>query len=38
MLPIEETIAHLCSRANPLLSSRLIELSNLNSEELRLFE
>jgi len=37
-LPIEETIAHLGNSANPLRSSRLIELSNLNSEELGLFE
>jgi len=37
-LPIEETIAHLRNSANPLRSSRLIELSNLDSEELGLFE
>ena len=35
-LPIEETIAHLRNIANPLRNSRLIELSNLNSEELGL--
>ena len=37
-LPIEETIAHLGNSAKPLRSSRLIELSNLNSEELGLLE
>lgn len=33
-VPVAETIAYLCDSANPLRSSRLIELSNLNSEEL----
>ncbi len=37
-LPIEETIADLGNSDKPLLSSRLAELSNLNSEELALFE
>ena len=37
-MPIEETIAHLGNRGKPLLNSRLVELSNLNSEELELFE
>ena len=32
-LPIEKTIADLGNRDKPLLSSRLIDLSNLNSEE-----
>jgi len=36
--PVEETIAGLGNSAKPLLNSRLIELSNLNAEELRLLE
>ena len=36
--PAEETIADLGNSAKPLLNSRLIELSNLNAEELRLLE
>ena len=36
--PIEETIADLGNCDKPLLSSRLIDLSNLNPEELRFFE
>jgi len=37
-LPIEETVAALGDSARPLLSSRLAELSNLNAQELALFE
>jgi len=37
-LPIEETIAEIGNRDKPLLNSRLADLSNLNSEELELFE
>ena len=37
-LPVEETIADLRNSANPLPNSRLIELSNLDSEELRSLE
>ena len=37
-LPIEETITELGNCDKPLLNSRLIELSNLNSEELELLE
>jgi HEAT repeat protein len=37
-LPIEETIAALSDSSRPLLSSRLTELSNLNAQELALFE
>ena len=37
-LPIEETIAELGNSANLLLSSRLIELSNLDSTELEFLE
>jgi HEAT repeat protein len=37
-LPIAETIAHLGDSAQPLLNSKLAELSNLNSEELAFFE
>jgi len=37
-LPIEETIADLGNIDKPLLNSRLAELSNLNAEELALFE
>ncbi len=37
-LPIEETIAELGNSDKPLLNSKLVELSNLNSEELALFE
>ncbi|MFB0559583.1 MAG: HEAT repeat domain-containing protein [Dehalococcoidales bacterium] len=33
--PIEETIADLGNNENPLLTSSLVDLSNLNSEELR---
>ena len=38
LLPIEETIADLAANDKPLLNSRLIDLSNLNQEELRIFE
>jgi len=37
-LPIEETVAELANGDKPLLHSRLVDLSNLNSEELGLFE
>jgi len=37
-LPLEEAIADLGNSDKPLLNSRLIDLSNLNSEELRVFE
>jgi len=37
-LPIEETIADLGNSDKPLPSSRLIDLSNLNQEEMGLFE
>jgi len=37
-LSIEKTIAALADSDQPLLNSRLIELSNLNPEELRFFE
>jgi len=37
-LPIEETIADLGNSDKPLLNSRLVDLSNLNSEELGVFE
>lgn len=37
-LPIEEIIADLGNSDKPLLSSRLVELSNLNHEETRLFK
>lgn len=37
-LPIEETIAALGDSGKPLLSSRLVELSNLNQEEIGLVE
>ncbi len=37
-LPIEETIADLGNGDNPLLTSRLADLSNLNSEESRFLE
>ena len=37
-LPIEETIADLSNGDKSLLSSRLTNLSNLNAEELRVFE
>ena len=36
--PIEKTIADLGNSDSPLLTSRLVELSNLDSEELRLFK
>ncbi len=36
--PIEKTIADIGNSDNPLLNSRLTELSNLSSEELELFE
>jgi len=36
--PIEETIADLGNSDNPLPTSRLVDLSNLNSEELRFLE
>ena len=38
LLPIEETVAELANGDKPLLHSRLVDLSNLNSEELGLFE
>ena len=38
LLPIEETIADLADSDKPLLNSRLIDLSNLNPEELRVLE
>jgi len=38
LLPIEETIADLADNDKPLLNSRLFDLSNLNPEELRIFE
>jgi HEAT repeat protein len=37
-LSIKETIADLAKGAEPLLNSRLVDLSNLNSEELRFLE
>ena len=37
-LSIEKTIANLADNDQPLLNSRLVELSNLNPEELRFFE
>ncbi len=37
-LPIEETVASLSDSDKPLLSSKLAELSNLNAQELALFE
>ena len=37
-LPIEETIADLANCNQPLLNSRLVELSNLNSAEQALDE
>jgi HEAT repeat protein len=37
-LPIEETIGELGDSRKPLLSSKLADLSNLNTEELALFE
>jgi HEAT repeat protein len=37
-LPIEETIAALVDSGQPLRNSRLVDLSNLNSEELGLWE
>jgi len=37
-LSIEETIADLADNDKPLLNSRLIDLSNLNPEELRILE
>jgi HEAT repeat protein len=37
-LPIEETVSSLSDSAKPLLSSKLAELSNLNAQELALFE
>jgi HEAT repeat protein len=36
--PIEKTITDLGKSDNPLLTSRLVDLSNLNSEELKFFE
>ena len=38
LLPIEETIADLADSDKPLLNSRLIDLSSLNPEELRILE
>ena len=37
-LPLEETLASLSDSDQPLLSSRLAELSKLNAQELALFE
>ena len=37
-LPIEEIITDLCDSSQPLRNSRLVDLSNLNSEELELWE
>jgi HEAT repeat protein len=37
-LPVEETIAELGNSDKPLLNSRLVDLSNLNSAQLKLFE
>ncbi len=34
LLPIEETLTDLANNDNPILNSRLIDLSNLNPEEL----
>jgi len=36
--PIEDTITHLASNDQPLLSSKLADLSNLSPEEVKLFE
>ena len=36
--PIEETVAHLANNGEPLLSSKLADLSNLSPEEVKLFE
>ena len=38
LLPIEETIADLADSDKPLLNSKLIELSSLSPEELRILE
>jgi hypothetical protein len=38
LFPIEETIAYLANSDKPLTISRLIDLSNLNPEELRIFK
>ncbi len=38
LLPIEETITNLADSDNPILNSRLIDLSNLNPEELRILK
>lgn len=37
-LPLEETIANLVNSNEPLRNSRMVELSNLNSSELEIFE
>ncbi len=37
-LPVKETIADLGNSNKPLRNSRLVDLSNLNSEELKLFQ
>ena len=37
-LPLEETIADLVNNNEPLRNSKMVELSNLNSEELEVFE
>jgi len=38
LLPIEETITDLADSDKPPLNSRLIDLSNLNPEELRILK
>jgi len=38
LLPIEKTIANLAGSDKPLVNSKLIDLSNLNPEELRILE
>ena len=38
LLSIEETLADLANSDKPLLNSKLIDLSNLNQEELRILE
>ncbi len=37
-LPIEETIADLANNDQPIVNSKLIDQSSLNSEELRFFK
>jgi len=38
LLPIEETITDLADSDQPPVNSKLIDLSNLNPEELRVFK